>query len=149
MKRTLLVAALVVTSCEQTNGVPPSPAPPVVVELGTGDTSFEALPADGEVSLVFGPQGGYHVWTAVRVRDPGFDRGYVNLRASHAGGSVAGLPSSEGRRWVRTPDGTQEAAGLRMFVSDAFPPATRLTLRVEVVASDGRHGAVERPVRVR
>ncbi|GAB4206455.1 MAG: hypothetical protein OHK0013_23170 [Sandaracinaceae bacterium] len=34
--------------------------PPWIV-LGTGSASFVELPAGGDIELVFGPQGGYHV----------------------------------------------------------------------------------------
>ncbi|MFO0739612.1 MAG: hypothetical protein U0270_27185 [Labilithrix sp.] len=159
LARTLLLGAPVLAaSCEGTNGDPPAPSPPVAVpdtpdsltvELGTGDTAFEPLAEQGEVALVFGPQGGYHVWTAVRVRDASLLQGHVNLRAAYKGGSLAGLPSSEAPRWMDAPDGFVEAAGLRAFISDSLASGTELSLRAEVVARDGRHGAAERRVVIR
>ena len=38
-------------------------------DLGTGDAEFESL-ADGDaVTMVYGPQGGWHIWGSVRVRN--------------------------------------------------------------------------------
>lgn len=36
------------------------------LEVGTGDYLFVPLAEAQEVELVFGPQGGYHVWTSLR-----------------------------------------------------------------------------------
>lgn len=40
-------------------------------EIGTGEKCFEALAAEGEVNLMSGPQGGFHVWLAVGCTDCG------------------------------------------------------------------------------
>lgn len=51
-----------------TGGDPPVDCenPVVAVEIGTGDQSFEPL-ADGDpVTMVHGPQGGWHVWGSLR-----------------------------------------------------------------------------------
>ena len=45
---------------------PPEP-PPAGVELGTGDLSFEAIPNDGEIFVIQGPQGGYHFLGSARL----------------------------------------------------------------------------------
>jgi hypothetical protein len=45
------------------------------IEVGTGATRFDALPVtlpDGgipSVEIVFGPQGGYHIWGAIRAHE--------------------------------------------------------------------------------
>lgn len=64
MRRLLLLAVLL-------TGCPTPPAPRIgpdgattFLEIGTGETGFTAL-ADGDaLELVYGPQGGYHVWGA-------------------------------------------------------------------------------------
>lgn len=42
-------------------------------EVGVGTRTFEALPADGAVVVVCGPQGGQHIWTSVRSQGVGPD----------------------------------------------------------------------------
>lgn len=51
--------------------LPPDTDPPLVgsVEVGTGEYAFEALDEEQEVPIVFGPQGGYHMFGALRVCD--------------------------------------------------------------------------------
>lgn len=53
-------------------------APAPVVEVGTGHESFEELPMGGEVTLINGPQGGYHVLLAIKCEgcDPVIDVRY-------------------------------------------------------------------------
>jgi hypothetical protein len=39
----------------------------VTVSLGTGQSDYESIPhTDGKVELIFGPQGGYHIWGRAR-----------------------------------------------------------------------------------
>lgn len=39
------------------------------MELGTGLTELELIEPEGEVTVSLGPQGGFHIWLAVRCRD--------------------------------------------------------------------------------
>lgn len=65
MRRSLLALALLLTGC-------PAPSPARVgpggattfLEVGTGETAFAALADGDDLELVYGPQGGYHVWGA-------------------------------------------------------------------------------------
>lgn len=41
------------------------PSDPGSFELGTGELCFERLSAGQEINVISGPQGGYHLWTAV------------------------------------------------------------------------------------
>ncbi len=157
MNCALLAGALAVGSCDATNGTA-GPSPPIdvpdtpdtlSVEVGTGVAAFEPLVDGGEVELVFGPQGGFHVWTGVRLRGADFTEGYVNLQAAHQGGTLAGLPSSEAVQFIAAASESKDAAGLRTFVTHKLASGTELTLRTEVVSRDGRHGAAERRVVVR
>lgn len=78
MARTLLVSgvlALTLAACG--TSVPDTDAPvadfdaPPSLELGTGESSFVAVPSGGSLELVHGPQGGWHVVLAARLS--GFD----------------------------------------------------------------------------
>jgi hypothetical protein len=42
---------------------------PPVVELGTGFQYFEPLSEGQKVEIIFGPQGGYHVWVHFRMQN--------------------------------------------------------------------------------
>lgn len=125
--------------------VPDTP-PTLAVELGTGPAAFQPLAENGEVRVIYGPQGGYHIWTAVRVRDPSVSRAVVNLSVFNEDRSLAGLRSSEAVQLSITPEDTREVAGLRSFVFTKRPAETRLIVRIEVIAPDKRHGASERRV---
>ncbi len=71
-----LVAALVGGGCEAGDDREGAPvAPPPVLEIGTGTYRFEAVPEGGAVPLVYGAQGGWHLWLAVRVRGLDDDAG--------------------------------------------------------------------------
>lgn len=143
-----------IIACDSTNGPPgppspvavPSTPPTLAVEVGTGDTSFRPLVDGGEVMLVYGSQGGFHVWTSVRVHDPSLIEAHVNLSARHEDGSAAGPPSSAAVRLVAGPDKTADATGMRNFIAAKEVAGTFLILRAEVVGTDGRHGASERRV---
>jgi hypothetical protein len=66
--RHLLAVALLAASGGCGPRIPSSyPGPPEVV-LGTGVTSFVPVADGAEVPLVYGIQGGYHIWGSVRVR---------------------------------------------------------------------------------
>ena len=41
-----------------------------LLQVGTGTDSFSALNDGDAVTIIAGPQGGYHVWTALRARAP-------------------------------------------------------------------------------
>ncbi len=62
-----LLVALLAAGCAD-----PEPVEPAV-SLGTGELAFEPLVEGGVLSVVHGPQGGYHVVGSVRAR--GFDPG--------------------------------------------------------------------------
>jgi hypothetical protein len=148
------VLGLVLVACNATNGPsgPPGPvavpntAPTLAVDIGTGEISFEPLSDGGEVTLVHGPQGGFHIWTSVRVRDPNITDVHVNLRARHEDGSAAGPPSSAAVLLAARPDGAADATGMRNFITAKEAAGTHLFLRAEVISTDGRHGASERRV---
>ena len=59
--RALALASLLAIGC----GGPVFDGPPAV-ELGTGLTTFAPLTDGDRVTIIMGPQGGYHVWGAAR-----------------------------------------------------------------------------------
>jgi hypothetical protein len=118
--------------------------------VGTGPTDFVEL-ADGDpVVLASGGQGGYHVWTAIRVHDARITDARVNLSARFEDGTSAGPSSSAATALSVLGDGSRGAAGLRDFIDRPdLVLGKRVVLRVEVIASDQRHGAAEKVVTVR
>jgi hypothetical protein len=97
--RCVAALALLASACGE-------PAPPEpfegTLEIGTGETAFEPLSEEQEVPLVFGPQGGHHVWISFRVT--GFDRQQALM-------DLDVVPLSE-----REPP--PRAAPVRLFMSD-------------------------------
>jgi hypothetical protein len=156
MRKVWLVVVALLFACNDVNGSPdgglagfPDGPETLQVEAGTGVTSFEPL-TDGEaVDVIHGMQGGYHIWTAVRVHDSAVTDVQVNV-TSHfeQGGASAGEPS----RITTTldapaPDGARDHAGMRDFIDSPLAvQGQRVVLRVEVIANDGRHGTSERTV---
>lgn len=134
--------------------VPPTPAA-FDVEVGTGIESFEEIVVDGgSVDLTYGPQGGYHIWTAVRTRDPSVEDVQINVSARYVENDASVGPAS---RWpaklvlvaagVGGGSSTRERAGLRNFVDQApLANGKSIVLRAEVVSKDGRHGSGEQQI---
>jgi hypothetical protein len=111
---------------------------PAEVELGRGLSSFEPLPASGgELELVGGPQGGFHVFVAARVTGldvEGLTIEYSAIDAAsgeavgHSATFVSARVVREGTSWVRFGD--------RLILDDARPDPVRgrqleIHLRVE------------------
>lgn len=113
-------------------------------DIGTGFADFTNVIEGDEVDVVAGPQGGFHVWTAVRVSDVTVDTAQVGLSARFAeSGELAGKPS---RIMVelQTKSGMRERAGMTNFINDpAAVRGQRIILRAEVVTSDGRAATKE------
>lgn len=57
-----LLLGLVLAACGG-----PAPAPAELI-IGTGETGFEPLAQDQDVTLVRGPQGGVHLWMSLRAQ---------------------------------------------------------------------------------
>ena len=74
--------------------------PGVTVEFGTGQSDYEDVPASGgQLELIYGAQGGYHVWGRARFRgfDPDVDVSFSATRVSD--GRVLHTPQPA-RRWI-------------------------------------------------
>jgi hypothetical protein len=61
--------------------------------IGTGDTSFQDAPSGSEVTPVLGPQGGWHVWTAVALT--GFQVPETGDVVAHLEATIDGEPTGE------------------------------------------------------
>lgn len=123
-------------------GGPSEEPPSIEVELGTGAERFESLTDGQEVVLVQGPQGGFHVWAAVRIAAPALD-GELELEL---GLEVAGTPVAGGYTTWRPVfvDGVAERAGLLVILFEPNPwsvDGEQARLVVAVSAQNGQRGA--------
>lgn len=123
----LLLSSLVATACAAparpdggANSDEDSGVPNVSVRLGTGQTEYEELPpSGGRVELIYGAQGGYHLWGRARFRgfSPDVD---VSFQATLTDtGQVLHMPQPA-RRWIA--DGIRRGLidlGNGEFVTDA------------------------------
>lgn len=143
---------------------PPSPFKPVLdpvplpstpaslqVEVGTGEGVFEPITKGTIVDPVFGPQGGYHVWTAAKVTGVKLSSAQINVSARLApNGEGVGRASRVITDFRTTSDGAQVHAGITNFVDNPSSVSGKeIVLRIEVIAPDGAHGEDERTVKVR
>jgi hypothetical protein len=129
-----------------------APAPPAcvdgevaTVEIGLGNTGFVLATAGGEATFEAGPQGGYHVWGALRVTgiDPGpgtfvsDDNPWVDFTVEQDG--VVGGYIAQQRPFL-TVDGAGQLTTQQLVLSHPNPPAlsgTQATLRAKVVDANG------------
>ncbi len=121
---------------------------PITCDVGEGPDSFVPLEDGMAVSIIQGPQGGFHLWTSMRESDPGLERAEVTISGlvistmqpigPGTKAQVALLPDSAGGRSVY---------GLRDFI-DA-PDAVRgqlVRVQAQLKAADGRTCAAEHTV---
>ena len=124
----------------------------VVVKTNSADgTQMLPLAAGAEMPLIYGPQGGYHVWTSVcvpmSVAVPAAME--LSLRDAATGKPIAPSPVQL-KSWLKdvvTFPGFRCHGALTLFV--ACPCAisgTPLIVRVEVTGKDGKVGWHETPV---
>jgi hypothetical protein len=117
-------------------GVPGDGDADVTVTLGTGQLEYEDLARpDGPIELVYGPQGGYHLWGRARIRGfaPDVEVSFTVTRAET--GAVLHSPRPA-RRWFE--DGVRR--GLRPlgggeFVTDAEVMVLDLACATDLVGS--------------
>ena len=129
------------------SGAPPVPIE-IVTELGGGKDGFVPL-ADGDpVPVIMGPQGGYHIWTSVRIHDPTLKVVAVSLTSRFEDtGALVGQPSKEAAVFEDAGDGWWVNVGMRSFIDSPAPvKGKRVTLRVEFAAKDGRYGSDQRTI---
>ncbi len=117
------------------------PGAPAVVP-GTGESGFVALADDAETQLNFGPQGGEHVWTAVKATGFGARQVKVSLEAKDA---FSGAPVGAGAAFevhlnalAGQPQGTCDFHGVPLFLEGRFRKSGGLVeLTATVTADDG------------
>lgn len=153
----VMAAGLLGCGCGDSGGggTPPidaatsSDASAATCDVGTGYDSFVALSDGDPVSIIAGPQGGFHIFTSVRVR--GFDAPTVHARVSiHTlGGSEYLGPGAEvgTASFTAGADGWDQAIGLINLLDD---PATarghEVVLRLEARDDRGASSVSEHAV---
>ena len=132
-------------SADAALAVVPDSAATLVVDVGGGDNNFVPLENGSSVDVVSGPQGGFHIWTSVRVHDPSVSLVQINLSLRF---EDTGAPAGRASRVAASLDPPVEGARVHVhmtnFVDD--PQAVRgrrVVMRAEVIADDERHGAGE------
>jgi hypothetical protein len=118
--------------CGQSNACI-TPASPGAFELGTGDTCFQRLKSGQTVPVNDGPQGGFHLWTAVGCADCGATVP-VELGVKDAM-TKQWLESSPLRLVAElTGDPWGQLAGMTAFLpGDAFDPMKKLAKGTHVL----------------
>jgi hypothetical protein len=133
----------------QTQPAPvPSTPKTLSVTVGGGVSSFADLADGAEVSLVRGPQGGYHLWTSVKVA-PAVAQLTVDLTVYVEGElEPAGPPSGWAADRMTSHDDV-EVDGLKAYVSspDAVVGRT-VVIHADAVTPDGQHGSATLRLRV-
>ncbi len=133
----LVGGALAVAGCDGGGGAPdatvhgdatyPTEAGDPTVVLGTGQENWEDIPPSGLVQLIHGPQGGYHVFGRVRLRNFTPDV-YVSFRVTPEDGGA--LINSEEpvhrvdrRGLVQVGDGYESSAPELVILTQIDEPA--------------------------
>ncbi|MEM6926099.1 MAG: hypothetical protein AAF602_04155 [Myxococcota bacterium] len=134
---------------------------PTALEVGTGQFDFETVEEAQRLPMVQGPQGGYHVWVALRARnlDPRRLRVDSQLFAApetdDTGAPLGGEdPEAVGESFFFFPpffdddeDGVWRTAGLPHQVERTEVRGERLRLEVVATDRDGRTAVGEMIIR--
>lgn len=136
-----LVAIGALTACSPGGGGADGGSGPRI-ELGTGGSRFEALPdraADGgvpTVPIVAGPQGGYHIWGAVRAWEMG-EEVSVKYTVSLVDPATVLSVNEYALSLARSGD-AYEWSGIIGLVPDPFEARDReVELKMEVTSAGG------------
>ena len=120
------------TGCsENESAFPPEPVcektAPLQVELGTGDTAFRPLDSTREMNVIYGPQGGFHGFFAVRVDGVDLEKSpLLRVHITQGQGHDRTLILGSSRALSADDSGRIEAAGI-LFYSPSLQEA-RLTV---------------------
>ena len=133
-----LVAALVLGCGASHEDQAPAAAAAPSCELGTGASSFIAVHDGDRVPIIFGPQGGYHIWGSVRAKGLSSKQVVLRYRLTSASGVMLD-PVSVVVELAPPPEGgdagVAQSVGTRVFVQD--PAAIRETMvAMSVTATD-------------
>lgn len=113
----------------------------VECEVGTGVDGFVPIEPGDEVMLIAGPQGGYHVFTSVRLRGIALRdslRVTVTLRRASDGQYLGPTVTVGSRLFAESDEGWSEVSGLLSIVND--PSEARgeeVIVRVTVSQDEG------------
>jgi hypothetical protein len=112
------------------------------LEVGTGTSAFEPLTDGQSVSIIFGPQGGYHVWAALRLKKS-FAPERVEVHARLLQGSAELSDNGYLLNLVDAGD-RYEWYGLQALVPDpAAIDGQPVTVRLEVKDQSGKSASAE------
>ncbi len=142
--RSLIAAALLAGGC----GAAERP-PGIACEVGTGRFAFEPVRDGDDVPIIFGPQGGYHVWGSARVRGAGASDAVLRYMLRRPATAAISVVEARMRLSpVGDADGWSEALGATVFVPVPSDIEGQLvSLHVEVVLDDGRRCTSDRTIR--
>lgn len=87
------------------------------MEVGHGETGFESVDESTLVSCIFGPQGSYHVWAAIRLHNIPPLAIRVETFADIGGTQVGtGSATPLNAEWTVNPDGTADIFGQFLYL---------------------------------
>ncbi len=124
-------------TCEYVKTVSESSTTGIRLQIGTGLQTYTALDEGDEVRIIAGPQGGYHVWFAIRLWNWPEDE--ANLRIAWTSADGKGIPDRETQTkvsFIDAPDlSYKEASGIFAYVDS--PENIRDTLvQVQISVSN-------------
>jgi hypothetical protein len=147
----LRALALVVLSRLALGGCGDADPPRGVLELGTGEASFEPLLEGADLPLIRGSQGGYHVWLSFRLEQ--MAAGIVGL---HIETQLLDASREPEHSRVRVPMGPADDEGVivhpgwpAIVASPACLVDALVRLSVTIIDDTGREAFDERHVMVR
>ena len=116
--------------------LPPEPIGPWV-EIGQGEIGFESVDENTLVNCIFGPQGSYHIWAAIRLHNIPPLAIRVETFADIGGTQVGtGSATPLNAEWTVNPDGTADIFGQFLYLDFGinFPALSEqsVTLRATV-----------------
>lgn len=115
---------------------PPEPLGPWI-EIGQGEIGFESVDENTMVNCIFGPQGSYHIWAAIRLHNIPPLAIRVETFADIGGTQVGtGSATPLNAEWTVNPDGTADIFGQFLYLDFGidFPALSEqsVTLRATV-----------------
>jgi hypothetical protein len=114
---------------------------PPALTVGTGQTDYAPVADDATVELERGPQGGHHLWIAVRTRQLRQARAMITLRAEQPGSDLA-VPNTAFVFSLSQDEGSAcKVYGLRYQLDNGQAPVSAFLdkpLRVTVEVTDRR-----------
>ncbi len=116
------------------------------VEAGTGAVAFAPIMSNSTLPIVCGPQGGQHIWTAVRAQHLGPDHVnvMVQITSSQTGAEICTRSFNDVS--LASVAGWGEFAGITCFITDsAAVQGLQLSLVGTVTDKDG-HATTSAPI---